>query len=186
LECTTYGGAAVREIPRLNEVALDYRVFAFTLGVTAFIGLVFGLIPALAAAKLDLNATLKEGARNVTAARNWCRQTLVVAEVAFASLVLVGAGLLVNSFTRLLAVKPGFNAQHLLTMRIGLTDERYRKSKDKKQLVTNLNACLEALPGVESVGFGDDLPIAGTDSHAMLKIKDQPTCRLNWFRLVCT
>jgi len=168
-------GAAVREIPRLNEVALDYRVFAFTLGVTAFIGLVFGLIPALAAAKLDLNATLKEGARNVTAARNWCRQTLVVAEVAFASLVLVGAGLLVNSFTRLLAVTPGFNAQHLLTMRIGLTDERYRKSKDKKQLVTNLNACLEALPGVESVGFGDDLPIAGTDSHAMLKIKDQPT-----------
>jgi putative ABC transport system permease protein len=167
--------SGLREIPRLNEVGVDYRVFAFTLSVSVLTGLVFGLIPALAAAKLDLNMTLKEGTRSVTTGRNWLRQTLVVSEVALALVVLLGAGLLVNSFTRLLAVKPGFDPQHLLTIRIGLTDERYRKSKDKKQLVNDLNARLEALPGVASVGFGDDLPIAGTDSHTMLKIKDQPT-----------
>ena len=164
----------LREIPRLNEVGVDYRVFAFTLGVSVLTGLVFGLIPALAAARLDLNATLKEGARSVTTGRNRFRQTLVVSEVALALVVLLGAGLLVNSFRRLLAVNPGVNPQHLLTMRIGLTNERYRKSKDKKQLVNDLNARLEAVPGVESVGFGDDLPIAGTDSHIMLRIKDQP------------
>ena len=171
--------SGLREIPRLYEVGVDYRVFAFTLTVSVLTGLVFGLIPALAAGKLDLNVTLKEGTRSVTTGRNWLRQTLVVSEVALALVVLLGAGLLVNSFTRLLRVKPGFNPQHLLTMRIGLTDERYRKSKDKKQLVNTLSASLEALPGVESVGFGDDLPIAGTDSHTMLKIKDQPLAQPN-------
>jgi predicted permease len=159
----------------LSEVRVDYRVFAFTLSVSILTGLVFGLIPALAAARLDLNATLKAGARSVAAGRNWMRQTLVVAEVALALVVVLGAGLLVTSFARLLAVKLGFNPQHLLTMRIGLTDERYRKSKDRKQFVNQLNAQLEALPGVENVGIGDDLPIAGTDSHTRLKIKDQAT-----------
>jgi putative ABC transport system permease protein len=165
--------AGLRDIPRLSEVGVDYRVFAFTLTLSVLTGLVFGLIPALAAAKVDLNATLKEGARSATPGRNRLRQTLVVAEVALALVVLLGAGLLVSSFARLLAVKPGFDPQHLLTMRIGLTDERYRKSTDKKQFVNLLNARLEALPGVESVGIGDDLPIAGTDSQTRLKIKDQ-------------
>jgi len=165
--------AGPREIPRLSEVGVDYRVFAFTLSVSVLIGLVFGLIPALAAARVDLNVTLKEGARSATPGRNWLRQSLVVAEVALALVVLLGAGLLVSSFARLLTVKPGFNPRHLLTMRIGLTDERYRKSKDRKQFVNQLNAQLEAMPGVESVGIGDDLPIVGTDSHTRLKIKDQ-------------
>jgi putative ABC transport system permease protein len=167
--------AGLSEIPRLNEVGVDYRVFAFTLSVSVLTGLVFGLIPALASAKLDLNATLKEAARSTTSGRNWLRQTLVVAEVALALVVLLGAGLLVSSFARLLNVKPGFNPQHMLTMRIGLTDERYRESKVRKQLVNNLNARLEGLPGIESVGIGDDLPIAGTDSHTRLTIKDQAT-----------
>lgn len=167
--------AELRDIPRLNEVGVDYRVFAFTLSVSLLTGLVFGLIPALAAAKPNLNATLKESARSVTVGRHWLRQTLVVTEVALALVVLVAAGLLVSSFARLLTVKPGFNPQHLLTMRTGLSAERYRKSKDRKQLVTDLSARLEALPGVDSVGIGDDLPIAGTDSHTRLKIKDQVT-----------
>jgi len=77
----------------------------------------------------------------------------------------------VSSFARVLTVKPGFNPQHLLTMRIGLTDER--KSKDKKQFVNNLNGRLEALAGVETVGIGNDLPIAGTSSHTRLQVKDQ-------------
>lgn len=166
--------SSLREIPRLNEVGLDYRVFAFTLIVSILTGLIFGLAPALAAAKPDLNTALKEGSRSATAGRNWLRQTLVVAEVALALVVLIGAGLLVSSFTRLLAVKPGFNPQHVLTMRIGLTTQQYSKSVDKKRFVNELNARLEAVPGVESVGIGDDLPIAGTDSSTTLKIQDQP------------
>ncbi len=166
--------SSLREIPRLNEVGLDFRVFAFTLIVSGLTGLVFGLAPALAASKPDLNTALKEGSRSATAGRNWLRQTLVVAEVALALVVLIGAGLLLSSFARLLAVKPGFNPQHLLTMRIGLNTQQYSKSVDKKRFVTELNARLEAVPGVESVGIGDDLPIAGTDSSTTLKIQDQP------------
>jgi putative ABC transport system permease protein len=166
--------SSLREIPRLNEIGLDYRVLAFTFVVSILTGLIFGLAPALAAAKPDLNTALKEGLRSATAGRNRLRQTLVVAEVALALVVLIGAGLLVGSFARLLAVKPGFNPQHLLTMRIDLTNQRYSKSVDKKRFVTELNARLEAVPGVESVGIGDDLPIAGTNSSTSLKIKDRP------------
>jgi predicted permease len=169
------------EIPRLSEMNLDYRVFVFTLLVSVLTGLVFGLAPALAAAKTDLNTALKEGSRGSTGARNRLRQMLVIAEVALASVVLIGAGLLVSSFARLRAVKPGFNQQQLLTMRITLTNHRYSKSAERKRFVTQLNARLEAEPGVESVGIGDDLPIAGTDSSTTLKIQDKPATSPNDF-----
>jgi putative ABC transport system permease protein len=162
------------EISRLSEMRLDYRVFIFTLLVSVLTGLVFGLTPALAAARPDLNSTLKEGSPGTTTARNRLRQTLVIAEVALALVVLIGAGLLVSSFAHLVAVKPGFDQQHLLTMRIALTNHQYSKSADRKRFVNELNARLEAEPGVESVGIGDDLPIAGTDSSTTLKIQDKP------------
>ncbi|HJY28352.1 MAG TPA: ABC transporter permease, partial [Pyrinomonadaceae bacterium] len=164
----------VTEIPRLSEMRLDYRVFIFTLVVSVLTGLIFGLAPTIGAAKTDLTSALKEGSRGATAGRNRLRQTLVIAEVALALVVLIGAGLLLSSFSRLLAVKPGFNPQHLLTMRIGLNSQQYTKSADKKRFVSELNARLEAVPGVESVGIGDDLPIAGTDSSTSLKVQDQP------------
>jgi putative ABC transport system permease protein len=155
-------------------MGLDYRIFIFTVIISVLTGLVFGLAPALVAAKADLSSALKEGSRSATAGRNRLRQTLVVAEIALAFVVLIGAGLLFSSFARLLAVKPGFNPQHLLTMRILLTNQQYIKSVDRKRFVAELNTRLEALPGVESVGIGDDLPIAGTDSSTTLKIQDQP------------
>ena len=162
------------EIPRLSEMRLDYRVFIFALVVSVLTAVVFGLAPALAAARPNLNSALKEGSRSVTTGRNRLRQMLVIAEVALASVVLIGAGLLVSSFARLLAVNPGFNPQHLLTMRIGLNGHQYSNNAEKKHFVTELSTRLEAVPGVESVGVGDDLPIAGTDSATRLKIQDQP------------
>src|SRR5215475_2222065 len=140
--------SGLSEIPRLSEMGLDYRVFIFTLIVSVLTGLFFGLASALGAAKPDLSSALKEGSRSATAGRNRLRQTLVIAEVALALVVLIGAGLLVNSFARLLAVKPGFNPEHLLTMRIGLTNQQYSKSAGRKRFVTELNARLEAVPGV--------------------------------------
>lgn len=167
------------EIPRLSQMSLDYRVFLFTLLVTVFTGIIFGLAPAVAAAHPDLNTALKQGSRGATGGRNRLRQMLVVAEVALAAIVLIGAGLLVTSFARLRAVKPGFNPEHLLTMRISLTSQRYSKNAEKMQFVSELNARLEAEPGVESVGIGDDLPIAGTDSSTSLKIQDKPATSPN-------
>lgn len=162
------------EIPRLSEMRLDYRVFIFALIVSVLTAVVFGLVPALAAARPNLSSALKEGSRSATTGRNRLRQMLVIAEIALASVVLIGAGLLVSSFARLLAVNPGFNPEHLLTMRIGLNGYQYSKNVEKKRFVTELSARLEAVPGVESVGVGDDLPIAGTDSTTRLKIQDQP------------
>ena len=166
--------SGLSKIPRLSEIGLDYRILLFTVVIAVLTGLVFGLAPALVATKADLSSALKEGSRSVTAGRNRLRQTLVIAEVGLAFVVLIGAGLLLSSFARLLAVKPGFNPQHLLTMRILLTNQQYIKGVDRKRFVGELNARLEAVPGVETVGIGDDLPIAGTDSSTTLQIQDQP------------
>jgi putative ABC transport system permease protein len=112
---------------RIREASLDTRVFLFTLAVSVAAGLIFGLAPSLAASKTDLVSALKDSSRDASsgAGRNRLRQSLVVAEVALALVVLIGAGLLVGSFARLIAVKPGFDPNNLMTMGIALTGERY-------------------------------------------------------------
>ena len=151
---------------RLHEAKLDTTVFFFTLAVSVAAGLIFGLAPALAASKTDLVSALKESARGAPAGagRNRLRQSLVVAEVALALVVLIGAGLLVGSFSRLIAVKPGFDPNNLMTMWIALTSERYGTMTANTRFVKELTASLEALPGAQGVAIGDDFPIQGTDT----------------------
>ncbi|MCI0389444.1 MAG: ABC transporter permease [Acidobacteria bacterium] len=155
------------EIPRLHEIRLDHPVFLFTLAVSLATGVIFGLAPALTASKTDLVTALKEGARSASAGagRHRLRQGLVVTEVALALVVLIGAGLLVGSFRRLLAVSPGFDPDNLLTMWVALTSERYGTATANVQFLKELTARLEALPGVQSLAIGDDFPIQGTDTH---------------------
>lgn len=164
------------DLPRLAAIGLDYKVLGFTLIVSFFTGLVFGLAPALAASNPDLNSAFKDGSQNATAGagRFRLRQTLVVAEIALAFVVLIGAGLLVNSFTHLLAVKPGFDPTQLSTMRIGLTDQHYNKATDKVRFVKELNERLEAIPGIKGVGISDDLPIFQTDSTTRITVAGRP------------
>jgi putative ABC transport system permease protein len=97
-----------------------------------------------------------------------------VAEIALAFVVLIDAGLLVNSFNHLLAVKTGFDPTHLSTMRIGLTDQRYNKGTDKARFVNELNARLEAIPGVQGAAISDDLPISQTDSTTRISVDGRP------------
>jgi putative ABC transport system permease protein len=167
--------SSLAEIPRLSQVGLDYRVLLFTLGVTLATGVAFGLAPALSASTPDLNSALKQGSRNATtgSGRNRLRQGLVVAEVALALVVLIGAGLLLNSFARLIAVKPGFDPRNLYTMKVSLSDGRYSKNSEKKRFVRELNERLDATPGVTGVAICDDLPIAGTNSTTSVKEKDR-------------
>src|SRR5207244_3314977 len=110
------------DTPRLSEIGLDHRVLFFTLAVSILTGIIFGLAPALTAAKIQLNETLREGGRGATAGAgsNRLRGALVVAEIALALVVLIGAGLLVRSFARLQSVKPGFDPANLTTMFIWL------------------------------------------------------------------
>ncbi len=151
---------------RLQDARLDTTVFFFTLGVSVAAGVIFGSAPALAASRTDLVSALKEGARGAPAGagRIRLRQGLVVAEVALALVVLIGAGLLVGSFARLTAVKPGFDPNNLMTMWIALTSERYGTAPANTRFIKELTASLEALPGAQGVAISDDFPIQGTDT----------------------
>jgi putative ABC transport system permease protein len=156
------------ETPRLDEIGLDLPVLAFTLAASLLTGILFGFAPALFASRIDINETLKEGSRGVSGggARHRLRNGLVMAEIALALVVLIGAGLLIRSFVRLQAVEPGFRPDHLLTMWIGLIDPRYEKPGARLQFLKALTPKLQAIPGVETVAVSNDLPIAGTDSSS--------------------
>ena len=164
---------------RLLETRLDTTVFLFTMAVSVAAGLIFGLAPALAASKTDLVSALKESAHSVSVGlgRNRLRQALVVAEVALAIVVLIGAGLLVGSFARLMAVKPGFDPNNLMTMMVTLTSERYGTITANTRFIKELTANLESLPGVQDVAISDDFPIQGTDAHVYPEIEGRGVSR---------
>src|SRR5262249_18359561 len=112
-------------IPRLEAITLDGTVLAFTLAVSIGTGILFGLAPALRAARVDLNTSLKAGGRSAQGEGGWgssrrrARSVLVVAEVAISLMLLIGAGLLVRSFVRLQRVPPGFDPEGVISMRVG-------------------------------------------------------------------
>ena len=137
-------------IPRLSEVSIDLVVLAATLAVAIGTGLIFGIVPALASGKLDLTESLKEGGRSSTTGRhrNRLRNSLVVAEVALALVLLTSAGLLIKSFVRLQNVNPGFNPKNVLTTEMSLPILKY---PDKKSLVNffgEVERRVSNLPGV--------------------------------------
>src|ERR1041385_2620429 len=114
------------DLPRAHEISLDWRVLAFALGVSLVAGMTFGLAPALQTSRLNLNDTLKEGARTSgSGPRNRLRNGLIVAEVALSLVLLIGAGLLLNSLVRLSKVPPGVDAQNVLTMEVTLPNTKY-------------------------------------------------------------
>ena len=151
------------DIPRLAEASLNYRVLMFTSAVALLTGVLMGLLPAWQAAKADVHATLKEGGRNATGARATARSVMIVAEVALSVVLLVGAGLLLQSFARLTRVPSGFQSQHLMTMRVGLPEGVYATAKDIAPIYQRIIASLEALPGVTAYSAVTPTPL--TPSH---------------------
>lgn len=153
-------------IPRLAEITIDSRVLIFTLVVSILTGIIFGLGPAMRVLKLDLNSVLKEGGRHAQGAsgfdprRHRLRSFLVVAEIALSLMLLVGSGLLVRSFSRILNVSPGFNPDHLVTMKISLTDLKYRDQNVSLQFYQNLDRRIRNIPGLVSAGYVSSLPMA--------------------------
>ncbi len=117
------------DLPRLQEVGVDGRVLAFTFVVSLLTGIIFGLVPAWTASRSGVNEGLKEGGRSATAGgpRQRLRSTFVVVELAVALVLLIGAGLLIKTFWNLRSVEPGFNPDHLLTMRVELPEARYKE-----------------------------------------------------------
>jgi putative ABC transport system permease protein len=149
------------DLPRLETIGVDRNVFLFALGITAFIGLLVGLIPALHASRADLNIGLKEGSRQTTGSHQLTRRTLVVAEVALALVLLVSAGLLLRSIERLFAVPPGFNPSHVLSMQIAEVGHQYDPDSVRYQFWTEALDAVKRVPGVEAAGFTNALPLSG-------------------------
>jgi putative ABC transport system permease protein len=152
-------------LPRTGEngaaVGLDWRVLGFALGVSALTGILFGLFPALAASRANLNLTLKEGGGRLgTGLRQGrIRSVLVVSEVSLAVVLLVGAGLLIRSFIALRGVDPGFLSRHVLTMEMSLNGSRFEKAASIAGLARMGRTQLNAIPGVEDSAFTCCLPI---------------------------
>ncbi|MGB2898223.1 MAG: ABC transporter permease [Candidatus Acidiferrum sp.] len=163
------------DLPRFSEISLDWHVFAFAFGVSIFSGMFFGLAPALAGAKLDLNAPLKEGNwESAGGIRRLSSGTLTVLQFGLATILLFGAGLLGSSLLRVLRVSPGFNPDHLLTLQIFLSPVGYSDGDSKGATV--LHEMLErvrAVPGVRSAGIVNALPITGGPSTGFV-IEGQP------------
>ena len=150
--------------PRFNEATLDYRVLAFTLAISALTGLIFGLAPALQASKLDVSASLKEGGRTGEGHRRTSvRSLLLIGEVAMSLVLLVGAGLLVQSFLRLQEVKPGFNPERVLIASLSLPGAKYKEDQQRIDFYRNLTERLKMLPGVQAAGAGVNLPLGASD-----------------------
>src|SRR5213594_2573349 len=183
-----------KDIPRAVQVGLDWRVLGFTLGVSLLTGLVFGLVPALHLSKIQLTESLKEGrGAGGGARRNRVRGVLVVAELAFAVVLLVGAGLLIQSLWRLQHVSPGLQPQNILTFNVSLPDVRYPSEKQAR-FYGDLMTRVQSLPGVQSASAVLPLPLSGDRFSISFQIdgrpvapKDQPSADLfiseaNYFR----
>ena len=156
-------------IPRITEANVDVRVLAFTVSVSVITGFLFGLAPALQASRLNLTEALKEGDRG-TSSRQRLRGVLVVSEVALTLTLLVGAGLLIQSFRRVLQVDPGFKAQNLLTMQVSVNNpDGHQVASFFNQLQENVRR----LPGVKSVAVANGLPLGGAN-HPVFFIEGRP------------
>lgn len=157
-------------IPRAAEVHLSVPVFIFALTTALLAGLLFGVVPAWQATRLELTNALKDGGKSSGGQRHRTLHALVVSEVALAVVLLVCAGLLLNSFVRLQRVRPGFDEKNLLTMRIDLPNP-YAQPEQKTQFFDQLQQRVAALPGVETVGLVTELPLTPSSADMPFKIE---------------
>lgn len=160
------------DVPRLDRVGVDLHVLLFSFGLSLLTGLLFGAAPAVLAARTHPAGPLTQGARSTRGSGHAGRALLVV-EVALATLLLIGAGLLIRTVGALTHVDPGFRADRLLTFRLGVADSRY-EGEARDALFRGLEARLEAVPGVRSATLGLNLPMMGTSWSSIFVVDDRP------------
>jgi predicted permease len=151
-------------IPRLEVISIDSSVLLFTFGIAVLTGIVFGLAPAWRAARLDLNSALRANGRNTQSdigfsiSRHRLRSALVVAEVALSIVLLIGAALLIRTFARLQSVSPGFNPDHVLSLRLGIAGRKFPNPEARIQFYRELMQRVATAPGVLAEGIVTALP----------------------------
>jgi putative ABC transport system permease protein len=163
-----YGPA---DVPRLHNVGLNRYVLFFTLFVSVLTGILFGLVPALQASKPDPGNTLKQDGRGLTHGRSRMRGALIVSEVALSLMLLVGAGLLVNSFWRLLRTDAGFNPQSVLALDIPLSGATYKTGEQRSAAFQQLIDRFKGVPGVRDVSVVSNIPWTDRDIELSFQVE---------------
>ncbi len=165
-----------QNIPRIANIQLDASVLIFTLVVSLATGVVFGVVPAWQASHVDLNSSLKSGSRTGSAGegKGRFRNALIIVEVALALVLLISAGLLIQSFARLGRVQPGLRTERLLTARIGLPDVGYPKNENLIGFFDQFLPRVRAIPGVESASAIVPLPLSGSNMVTSFDKADSP------------
>ncbi len=165
--------------PRLENVRLDGTVLGFTLGVSIVTGLVFGLAPAWAARRIELGEVLKDSAHGSTAGRaKRFSLAFVVLQVALAFMLLIGASLLLRSFSRLRSVDLGFRPEHLLTAAVSMPDSRFPNGEPQRiAFLARLLDRISALPGVDSAATVMGLPLSGLEPRTEVSVEGRPPDR---------
>lgn len=162
-------------LPRTEPIAIDARVFLFTLGVSLLTAVIFGLVPSLRLSRVDLQNILTQGTlRGGVGGHLLLRRSLVVAEVALALILSVGAGLMLRSFARLMSVDPGFNTEHLVTMHIWTSPSRYGDDRHRSQYVDKILTEIRHTPGVRAAASVHFLPLTERTSGSCFSPADQP------------
>jgi predicted permease len=187
-------------IPRLDVIGIDFPVLAFTFGISVVTGIAFGLAPALRSVKLDLSSALKSGGRSTqgdggfSLSRHRLRGLLVVSELALSLMLLIGAGLLIRSFARLQEVPPGFDPDHVISMRLGAGNHRFQNRDEAIRYFREMQLKTAAVPGVVSEGFVSSLPFTSSVGWGGIDIEgftpqpgqeiqvDQRTASADYFR----
>ncbi len=162
-------------LPKVESLPIDWKVLVFTLAACVLTGLIFGIVPALQASKADINLTLKEsGGRSATGGSSRLRNTLVIAEIALSLMLLIGAGLLLKSFAQLQRSDFGFNPNQVLTVQVLLPQQKYPQPAKRLQFLQDSLQRIENLPGVESVGATNFLPLTGFWGTSTFTLEGQP------------
>ena len=173
-------------LPRIGEhggaVGVDWRVLAFTLGISVLTGILFGLFPAIGVSRPDINSTLKESSnRSGTGLRhNKARSLLVVSEVSLALVLLIGAALLIRTFLALREVNPGFDPRNVLTLEMSLTGDQFKKTAGVAQVSHDGRERLNTIPGVEVSAFTCCLPLEGGYGLPFNIIGRAPAAKSPW------
>jgi len=166
--------ALPKALPRTDEIALDWHVLAFTLGVALVTGILFGLAPALRMFKPNLQDTLKEGGRGGSGERHRTQKIFVAVEMALAVVLLVGAGLMIRSLAVLWGINPGFDPHNVITYALSLTSEKTATAAQLRQLYRAHLAAFEGTPGIEKVSMtGGSIPMTG-DSEIPFWVEGTP------------
>src|SRR5467141_3142174 len=169
------------KLPRLVEIGLDLKVLGFTALVCLLTGILAGLVPAVRLTRADLNQALKQGLGRTDSdsSGHRTRSILVVAEVALSLVLLFGAGLMIRSFQQLQRVNPGFEPHGVLTMTLSVARAKFPSPSEQVRFFERVLERVRALPGVESSGVIDDIPLNGNGSHQPIAIEGRPVVSLS-------